>query len=151
MIVEPTRLAHLLLQREFGNVIVMTNGCFDLLHAGHINNLYQSKRQGDVLIVAVNSDESVRRLKGESRPYISLNDRMAVLDALEMVDYVTWFDEDTPESLICDVRPSVLTKGGDYTVAQIAGHQCAGRVEIIPLVSGHSTTGIANTVVERSK
>lgn len=134
-----------------GKTIVMTNGCFDLLHAGHIENLRHSKLYGDLLIVAVNSDESVRRLKGDKRPYVSLYDRMYVLDALEMVDFVVSFDEDTPENLICKVRPNILTKGGDYTVEQIAGHQCAGKTVIIPLMAGHSTTGIALTVVERAK
>jgi len=135
--------------------VVMTNGCFDILHAGHVHSLRQAKAMGDVLVVAVNSDASVQRLKGKSRPVVKLADRMAVLDALESVDYVVPFTEDTPETLICNVLPDVLVKGGDYKVHQIAGHKCVlehgGRVEIVPLLDGKSTTGVIKTAIEKNK
>ena len=130
--------------RAAGQRIVMTNGCFDLLHPGHIRYLQQSAKLGDLLIVAVNDDDSVRRLKGAGRPVNTVEDRMAVLAALEAVDFVLPFSEDTPERLIDVVAPDTLVKGGDYTVEQIAGHESVlargGDVIILDFVSGHSTT-----------
>ena len=124
--------------------IVMTNGCFDLLHPGHIRYLQQSAKLGDLLLVAVNDDDSVRRLKGAGRPVNTVEDRMAVLAALEAVDFVLPFSEDTPERLIDLVGPDTLVKGGDYTVEQIAGHKSVlargGDVVILDFVPGHSTT-----------
>jgi len=138
--------------KRMGLKVVMTNGCFDILHTGHIANLRASQALGNVLVVAVNSDESVARLKGDSRPIVPLVDRMAVLDALEMVDYVISFDDDTPNDVICLLEPDILTKGGDYEVEQIAGHKCVqeagGRVVIIPIVEGQSTTSIMERVVK---
>ena len=130
--------------RAAGQRIVMTNGCFDLLHPGHIRYLQQAAKLGDVLIVAVNDDDSVRRLKGAGRPVNTVEDRMAVLAALEAVDFVLPFSEDTPERLIDLVAPDTLVKGGDYTVEQIAGHESVlargGDVIILDFVPGHSTT-----------
>ncbi|MDC3015877.1 bifunctional D-glycero-beta-D-manno-heptose-7-phosphate kinase/D-glycero-beta-D-manno-heptose 1-phosphate adenylyltransferase HldE [Luminiphilus sp.] len=130
--------------RAAGQRIVMTNGCFDLLHPGHIRYLQQSAKLGDLLLVAVNDDDSVRRLKGAGRPVNTVEDRMAVLAALEAVDFVLPFSEDTPERLIDLVTPDTLVKGGDYTVEQIAGHKSVlargGDVVILDFVPGHSTT-----------
>ena len=126
--------------------IVMTNGCFDLIHPGHVRYLQQAKALGDVLVVAVNDDDSVRRLKGESRPVNTLDDRMAVLGALGAVDYVVPFSEDTPARLIKVLAPDVLVKGGDYAVEQIAGHESVlargGEVRVLDFVDGHSTSGL---------
>ena len=130
--------------RAAGQRIVMTNGCFDLLHPGHIRYLQQAAKLGDLLLVAVNDDDSVRRLKGAGRPVNTVEDRMAVLAALEAVDFVLPFSEDTPARLIDVVAPDTLVKGGDYTVEQIAGHKSVlargGDVIILDFVPGHSTT-----------
>jgi len=143
-------VAHARAQRER---IVMTNGCFDILHAGHVAYLEEAKRLGDRLIVAVNDDASVARLKGPTRPVIPLAERMAVLAALECVDWVVPFGEDTPERLICKVLPDVLVKGGDYRPEQIAGHACVtrngGRVEVLRFVPGASTSAIIDAIKRR--
>ena len=132
--------------REKGERVVMTNGCFDVLHAGHVSYLEESKSLGDRLIVAINDDDSVRRLKGDSRPINALDDRMLVLAGLAAVDWVVPFSEDTPTSLIADVLPDVLVKGGDYTPAQIAGAkevlQNGGEVRVLPFRDGHSSSRI---------
>jgi len=129
-----------------GETVVMTNGCFDILHAGHVHYLAQARTLGDRLIVAVNDDDSVRRLKGPSRPVTPLAQRMAVLSALEAVDWVVPFSQDTPEQLICQILPDILVKGGDYQVHQVAGHDCVqahgGRVLILDWVAGCSTTAL---------
>ena len=132
--------------RAEGQRIVMTNGCFDLIHPGHVRYLQQARALGDVLIVAVNDDDSVRRLKGERRPVNTLDDRMAVLAAMGAVDYVVSFSEDTPARLIEALAPDVLVKGGDYAVEQIAGHESVlargGEVRVLDFVDGHSTSGL---------
>lgn len=132
--------------RAHGEIVVMTNGCFDILHAGHVAYLEEARKLGDRLIVAVNDDDSVRRLKGAARPVNPLDQRMAVLAALRSVDWVVPFSEDTPERLICAVRPRYLVKGGDYRPEQIAGHRCVneqgGEVVILKFIEGHSTTRI---------
>ena len=132
--------------RRQGRKIVFTNGCFDLLHAGHVSYLEQAANLGDVLIVGVNSDQSVRLLKGEDRPINSLQDRMTLLAALASVDLVVPFSEETPEQLICATRPDILVKGGDYAVEQIAGRQCAGDVVLIDFIDGKSTTSIVKKI-----
>lgn len=128
--------------------LVMTNGCFDLLHPGHVAYLAEARALGDRLVVAVNDDASVRRLKGPDRPVNALGDRMAVLAGLASVDWVVPFSEDTPARLIEAVAPDVLVKGGDYRVEQIAGHESVlargGEVRVLPFVSGHSTTATIN-------
>ena len=133
-----------------GERVVMTNGCFDILHAGHVTYLEQAKRLGDRLIVAVNDDASVKVLKGESRPVNTQSRRMAVLVALESVDWVVSFSADTPERLICKVLPDILIKGGDYKVEDIAGGQCViengGEVKVLEFVEGCSTTKIINAI-----
>jgi D-beta-D-heptose 7-phosphate kinase/D-beta-D-heptose 1-phosphate adenosyltransferase len=139
--------------RRRGETIVMTNGCFDILHAGHVEYLRKAAQLGDVLIVAVNDDDSVRRLKGDGRPVNRLEDRLAVLCALECVDWVVDFKEDTPERLICAVQPDVLVKGGDYRPVDVAGAECVlrngGRVEIIPLIKGRSSTRVIDALRQR--
>jgi len=129
-----------------GERVVMTNGCFDILHPGHIRYLREAKALGDRLVVAVNSDASVKQLKGDSRPINGLAERMEMLVALESVDWVVEFSEATPEALICAVKPDILVKGGDYTPDQIAGANCVweagGEVMVLNFWQGHSTTKI---------
>lgn len=136
-----------------GEQIVMTNGCFDILHMGHINYLKKAHSLGDRLIVAVNSDDSVQRLKGEARPINPLNNRMAVLAALSCVDWVVPFHEDTPEELISLLKPDVLVKGGDYKEDQIAGadivKQSGGNVFVLPFENGCSTTSILEKIKDK--
>jgi rfaE bifunctional protein nucleotidyltransferase chain/domain len=124
--------------------LVFTNGCFDLLHPGHVAYLQQARKLGAGLIVALNSDDSVRKLKGPERPLNSLADRMEVIAALESVDYVTWFEEDTPLALIRKLRPKVLVKGGDWKAHQMVGAPDVladgGKVKSLPYVEGKSTT-----------
>ena len=136
--------------KAHGESIVMTNGCFDILHAGHVAYLRQARALGDRLIIAVNSDESVRGLKGDGRPVNPCDRRMSVLSALGSVDWVVEFTEDTPQRLISQLLPDVLVKGGDYRVEEIAGHKevlkNGGKVEILQFVDGVSTTKIIETI-----
>lgn len=129
-----------------GDKIIMTNGCFDILHIGHVTYLEQARALGDRLCIAVNSDESVKILKGESRPINGLQERMAVLAALSCVDWVVPFTEETPERLYCKLLPAVIVKGGDYSPEQVAGGECVtkagGEIKILPFVEGQSTTSI---------
>ena len=126
----------------------MTNGCCDLLQAGHVAYLEQAKALGDRLCVAVNSDASVKQLKGESRPINALKERMAVLAALACVDWVVAFTEETPERLYCNLLPDVIVKGGDYSPEQVVGGDCVikagGEVKILQFVDGQSTTAMIN-------
>lgn len=136
-----------------GQTVVMTNGCFDILHPGHVTYLQQARKLGDRLIVAVNDDASVKRLKGKDRPINDLAHRMAVLAALECVDWVVPFGEDTPERVICKVLPKILVKGGDYKPEQVAGGKCViehgGQVRILDFVAGHSTSEIIKNILQR--
>lgn len=136
--------------RNEGETIVMTNGCFDILHPGHIDYLKKASLLGDRLIVAVNDDASVKRLKGNDRPVNTLNYRMQMLDALSSVDWVVSFSEDTPERLCRELSPDVLVKGGDYTKEQIAGadavEESGGSVYVIDFVEGHSTSDLINRI-----
>ncbi|WP_274968048.1 bifunctional D-glycero-beta-D-manno-heptose-7-phosphate kinase/D-glycero-beta-D-manno-heptose 1-phosphate adenylyltransferase HldE [Succinimonas amylolytica] len=138
------------LARAHGEKVVMTNGCFDIIHAGHVAYLKEAKKLGDRLIVAVNTDESVGRLKGPSRPVNTLENRMEVLAALEAVDWVVPFGEDTPRELISEVLPDVLVKGGDYRPEDVAGGAeviaNGGEVRILPFKPGCSTTAIINRI-----
>jgi len=138
--------------RAHGEKIVMTNGCFDILHAGHVQYLEKAKTLGHRLIVAVNDDASVSRLKGPTRPYNTVSERMDVLAALQAVDWVVPFSEDTPERLIEKLLPDVLVKGGDYRPDQIAGANVVvangGRVEVIEFLSGCSTTGLVEKILK---
>jgi rfaE bifunctional protein nucleotidyltransferase chain/domain len=130
--------------RHAGRQIVLTNGCFDLLHVGHVAYLQQARRQGDVLIVGLNSDASVRRLKGPGRPVISQGDRARVLAGLGCVDRVVLFDEDTPGRLITAVRPDWYVKGGDYDARALPERELVestgGRVAVLEYLPGHSTS-----------
>ena len=129
-----------------GKKIVFTNGCFDILHVGHVRYLTTAKSFGDVLIVGLNTDESVKRLKGESRPVNNQFDRAEVLSGLKAVDYVIFFGENTAENLIAELQPNVYVKGGDYTLDTLPEAEIVqsygGRVEIVNLVEGKSTTNI---------
>ncbi|MCB0341302.1 MAG: D-glycero-beta-D-manno-heptose 1-phosphate adenylyltransferase [Bdellovibrionales bacterium] len=129
-----------------GKKLVFTNGCFDILHVGHVRYLQEAKAQGDLLFVGVNSDASVKRLKGSSRPIQNEQDRAEILLALSSVDYVSIFDEDTPEQLIHVVKPDVLVKGGDWSIDQIVGapfvQSYGGTVKSLQFVDGRSTTKI---------
>ncbi len=124
--------------------VVFTNGCFDLIHPGHVRYLRAAKKLGDVLVVALNSDASVRRLKGPTRPLVAESDRCEVMAALEMVDYVTLFTQDTPYELIKLLRPDILVKGGDWKVADIVGADlvlaAGGKVRSLHFADGYSTT-----------
>ena len=133
-------------QRKAGKKIVFTNGCFDILHAGHVSVLEFSRSKGDVLVVGLNSDDSVRRLKGPARPVNKEADRALVLAALESVSVVCVFTEDTPYNLIKLVRPDVLVKGGDYKPSEIVGREFAGKVVRFALLKGRSTTNIIKKV-----
>jgi D-beta-D-heptose 7-phosphate kinase/D-beta-D-heptose 1-phosphate adenosyltransferase len=136
--------------RDQGERIVFTNGCFDIVHAGHVGYLDSARRQGDRLVVAVNSDDSVKRLKGSGRPINSCDRRMAVLAALEAVDWVVSFDDDTPESLLRKIRPEVLVKGGDYSVTEVVGADIVkahgGEVKVLDFVENVSTTRIVEQI-----
>ena len=138
-----------------GAKIVFTNGCFDILHPGHIHCLQRAKAMGDYLVVGLNSDDSVRRLKGEARPYHVQDQRAMQLMALSCVDVVVLFSEDTPKELIYSLKPDLLVKGGDYKEEEIVGgdfvRSLGGRVEIIDLLQGHSTTKILNFVHSQKK
>jgi len=136
--------------RSHGERIVMTNGCFDILHAGHVLYLNQARQLGDRLIVAVNDDDSVQRLKGAGRPVNPLDRRMTVLSALESVAWVVPFSEDTPEQLICDIKPELLVKGGDYRPEDIAGYECVkqagGEVVVLDFEDGCSTSSLIDAI-----
>lgn len=130
--------------------IAFTNGCFDVIHRGHVQYLEKAKETAHLLVVGLNSDDSVRRLKGNDRPYIQQEDRAYVLSRLEAVDIVCIFDQDTPMELLRLVRPDILAKGADYTLEQIVGREFiesyGGKVITIPLVQGRSTTGILGRI-----
>lgn len=138
-------LARLKKQRR---TIVFTNGVYDLLHAGHVTLLQKAKRLGDVLVLGLNSDASVKRLKGPQRPIASQQDRGVVCSALEPVDYIAFFNEDTPYELIQKLRPDILVKGGDYRPEQIVGRDLVKKVVRIPLVKGRSSTNIIQKIVD---
>lgn len=155
-IVNKQQLLQLVLDAKAkGETIVMTNGCFDILHAGHVGYLQQAKSLGDRLIIAVNDDASVKRLKGNTRPINSLEKRMEVLAALSSVDWIVPFSEDTPEKLITSVLPTILVKGGDYEVNQIAGAkqviENGGQVKILPFKEGCSTTQMIEKILSAQK
>ena len=136
--------------RAEGEKLVFTNGCFDLLHPGHLRYLSEARRLGDRLVVAVNTDDSVSRLKGERRPLVPLAERMELLAALEIVDYVVAFSEDTPGEIIKELVPDVLVKGGDWKPEQIVGkdtvESAGGRVHSLPFAEGYSTSGLIERI-----
>ena len=139
--------------RESGKKVVFTNGCFDLLHPGHVRYLQQARALGDVLIVALNSDRSVRELKGDKRPILTQEERAEVMAALACVDYVMIFDEPTPRQIISALLPDILVKGGDWGVDQIVGREevenSGGQVMSLPFVDGCSTTDVIERIAQR--
>jgi D-beta-D-heptose 7-phosphate kinase/D-beta-D-heptose 1-phosphate adenosyltransferase len=141
--------------RQAGRKIVFTNGCFDILHPGHVVYLRTARSLGDALIVGVNSDRTVRELKGEHRPILSQEERCVVLSGLESVSYVTVFDESTPLNLIKTISPDVLVKGGDWGCDQIVGREevetKGGQVVSLPFQAGQSTSGIIERVLSRHR
>lgn len=138
--------------RAEGRRLVFTNGCFDILHVGHVRYLSEARRLGDALLVAINSDASVRALKGAGRPVLNESERAEILAALSSVDLVTVFEEESPRALISQVLPDVLVKGGDYRLDEIHGREeverAGGRVLSLPFVEGASTTGIIERIRE---
>lgn len=140
-----------LLLKSKGKKIVFTNGCFDILHFGHVYYLEQAKKQGDILIVGLNSDKSIQRIKGKNRPIVCQQDRAKVLAGLESIDYIVIFNEDTPLKTISAIKPDVLIKGSDWQKNNIAGsevvRQYGGKVTTIKLVKGRSTTNIIEKIV----
>jgi len=147
LLVERARL------RADGKRLVFTNGVFDILHVGHVRYLQQARALGDVLLVAINNDASVRELKGEGRPLMNENERAEILAALEAVDYITIFDDISPRSLIAELLPDVLVKGGDYALDQIHGREeveaAGGCVVSLPFVEGVSTSGIIQRMTKK--
>lgn len=139
--------------RDKGQKLVFTNGCFDILHVGHVRFLNRARLQGDALVVAVNSDHSVKIIKGDSRPVVTAVERAEVLAALESVDYIVFFDDPTPQGIIEAIVPDVLVKGADWGISEIVGRSvvenAGGVVCNVPLVEGASTSGILNKVRER--
>jgi rfaE bifunctional protein nucleotidyltransferase chain/domain len=139
---------HLASLKRRGRRIVFTNGVYDLIHAGHVSLLEKSKRLGDILVVGINSDSSVKRLKGPKRPLASEKDRAHVLAALEAVDFVTIFHEDTPYELLVKLRPDILVKGGDYSLDSIVGRNLVKKVVRIPFMKGRSTSTLIEKVLK---
>ena len=139
---KPELAKKLQIWRRFGKKIVFTNGCFDILHRGHIDYLQKTKKLGDILIVGVNSDASVKRLKGNSRPINTVQDRIYLLEAMSCIDEVVVFEEDTPYELLRWIKPDILVKGGDYKPEEVVGREFAGEVRILPFIEGYSTSGV---------
>lgn len=141
--------------RRQGKTVVFTNGCFDLLHGGHILLFRKARSLGDILVVALNSDASIRRLKGPTRPVFPLAERQEVLAALECVDYVTSFSQDTPRKIIAALLPDVLVKGGDWGKGEIVGRSevegAGGRVVRVPYLRGHSSTNIIAKIMRQER
>ncbi|MBA2853102.1 rfaE bifunctional protein nucleotidyltransferase chain/domain [Methanococcus maripaludis] len=135
--------------------IVFTNGCFDILHKGHVKYLSEAKKFGDVLIVGINSDSSIKKIKGNKRPIIPLESRIEVLDAVNSVDFVIPFEEETPLELISVIKPDIHVKGGDYTIESLPESKLileyGGEIKIITLVNGFSTTNVVNSILEMNK
>lgn len=140
--------------RQNGKSVVFTNGCFDILHRGHVHVLRQAKAAGDLLIVALNSDRSVREIKGAHRPVLPETDRIELIGAMEMVDYVIIFDERDPYKLIAAIKPDVLAKGGDWSAEKIVGadvvEQAGGRIVVIPYLKGFSTSEIIERILNEN-
>ena len=140
--------------RDAGKTVVFTNGCFDVLHIGHVRYLQAARALGDALIVGVNSDASVRRLKGPARPLVCHDERAWIIGSLKCVDHVVVFDDDTPESLITAIRPDVLVKGGDYQGTEIVGaaqvRARGGKVALVDVVPGRSTTNLIALIAGRA-
>ena len=138
--------------KSSGNKIVFTNGCYDLIHSGHINLLSNSKSKGDKLIVGLNSDRSVKKLKGDDRPIQNFDDRAIILDAINSVDMVVGFDDDTPDKIIKELLPNILVKGGDYSIDNVVGADTVishgGSVEIVDLIPDKSTSSLIDQILK---
>mgnify|MGYP003411351656 FL=1 len=138
-----------------GKKVVFTNGVFDLIHSGHVDYLVKAKEMGDVLILALNSDSSVKRIKGNKRPILEQNERAFIVSNLKPVDYVTFFEEDTPAEIISDLIPDVLVKGADWAIDKIVGREVVeangGEVKNIKFINDQSTSNIINIIKERYK
>lgn len=138
--------------KSSGNKIVFTNGCYDLIHSGHIDLLSNSKSKGDKLIVGLNSDRSVKKLKGNDRPIQNFDDRAIILDAINSVDMVVGFDDDTPDKIIKELLPNILVKGGDYSIDNVIGADTVishgGSVEIIDLIPDKSTSSLIDQILK---
>ena len=134
-----------------GEKVIFTNGCFDILHSGHIHIFKEAKKWGDVLIVGVNDDSSVKKIKGPFRPIFSLEDRMEILEAIEEIDYLVSFSEETPQKIIALLLPDVLVKGGDWKIGEIVGkkevEKAGGKTVIVPYLKGHSSTEIIKRII----
>jgi D-beta-D-heptose 7-phosphate kinase/D-beta-D-heptose 1-phosphate adenosyltransferase len=145
------RLNELRRDRGEGLQVVFTNGCFDLAHVGHLRYLWEARKQGDLLIVAINDDDSVRRLKGPKRPILPLTERCQVMAGFACVDFVTWFHEDTPLALLEELHPNVLVKGANYSLDGVVGRELVegwgGQVKTLRLVEGCSTTNMVEKVL----
>ena len=143
------------LAKSTGKSVVFTNGCFDIIHGGHIEFLQKAKAFGDILIIGLNSDSSVRSLKGEGRPIKAAEERANILASLRFVDYITIFNEPTPENLIREIRPDILVKGDDYKIDEVVGREIVegygARVELVPIVKGLSTSGTVAKILENNK
>lgn len=141
--------------RRQGKKVVFTNGCFDLLHGGHVYLLREAKKQGDVLIVAVNDDFSIEKFKGPRRPIFSLAERLEVLEAIEDIDYLVSFSEETPKELVAALLPDVLVKGGDWKMEDVVGkdevERAGGKVVVIPYLSGCSSSRIIDDIIRVAK
>ena len=139
--------------RNSGDTLVFTNGCFDLLHPGHVRYLKEARALGDRLLVAVNTDETVAALKGEGRPLLPLKERMEILASLEVVDHVMSFEEETPKALIDILLPDILVKGGDWSTDSIVGAEAVesygGRVLALPFATGYSTSTLIQRIIQR--
>jgi D-beta-D-heptose 7-phosphate kinase/D-beta-D-heptose 1-phosphate adenosyltransferase len=136
--------------KKQGKKVVFTNGCFDLLHLGHIKLFKYAKELGDILIVGVNSDSSIKKIKGFKKPIFPLNERLEILEAIEFIDYLTVFEEETPQKLIACLLPDILVKGGDWKPGQVVGkkevEQAGGKVVIFPYIKGHSSSNIIEKI-----
>ncbi len=143
------------LAKSLGKKVVFTNGCFDLIHGGHIEFLQMAKKKGDILILGLNSDDSVRELKGEGRPIKTQEERANILSALQDIDYITIFNEQTPENLIRELRPDILVKGDDYTIDEVVGREIVegygGEVALVPIVKGLSTSSTVDQILQQHK
>lgn len=141
--------------KKEGKKVVFTNGCFDILHSGHIHIFREAKKWGDVLIVAVNDDSSVKKIKGPSRPIFPLEERLEILEAVEDIDYLVSFAEETPQEVIASLLPDVLVKGGDWKIEEVVGkrevERAGGKVIIIPFLESHSSSEIIERIIQSSK
>lgn len=146
----PSLLNELQKERNVARKVVFTNGCFDILHRGHVTYLRKARSLGDLLVIGLNTDASVKRLKGESRPINQEDDRAFILESLACVDYVVKFEEDTPHELLSKVQPDILVKGGDYKLEDVVGREFAKEVILIDFVDGYSTTKTIQQMQEKA-